>query len=64
MAEIEINGRCLCGFVTYRVAKEPNWCGHCHCSDCRRYSGSAVATFAGFDKEYFALTGGEFGSFE
>ena len=64
MSEKEIRGHCLCGSVRYRLSGEPNWCAHCHCSDCRRHVGGAVATFIGVDKQYFSLEQGEFASYE
>ena len=57
-------GHCLCKSVRYVVDGEPVWCAHCHCTDCRRHTGSAVATFVCFDKGQFGLTAGEFGRIE
>mgnify|MGYP001821247042 CR=1 FL=1 len=59
-----IKGHCLCKSVRYVVDGEPVWCAHCHCSDCRRHTGSAVATFVCFEKGQFSLTAGEFGRIE
>lgn len=39
-----IEGRCLCGKVSYKAAVEPSFVGVCHCSDCQRFTGSAFAT--------------------
>jgi hypothetical protein len=39
------SGSCLCGKVTYRVKGAPLRIGICHCTDCRKESGSAFATF-------------------
>lgn len=41
-------GRCLCGDVQFTVAGDPIYVFHCHCEECRRNMGAAVATFAGF----------------
>ncbi|SES27128.1 GFA family protein [Rhizobium sp. NFR03] len=38
-------GSCRCGNVRFRVAGEPLRVGICHCTDCRRESGSAFAFF-------------------
>jgi hypothetical protein len=51
-------GHCLCEAVKYKVAGEPLWSAHCHCSSCRRNTGSSVATFVGFNRATFALTEG------
>lgn len=59
----EIRGQCQCGKVQYLSTKEPLWCAHCHCSDCRKQVASPVATFVGFAREHFSLTRGEFAVF-
>ena len=64
MATIPFTGRCRCGDIQYSISKAPNWCGHCHCVDCRRQTSSAVATFIGCDEGAFELTGGEFTVYE
>lgn len=64
MSDRILRGHCLCKAVRYTVDGEPLWCGHCHCADCRRHTGSAVATFIGVKQDQFKLTGGEFGRIE
>ena len=59
-----LKGHCLCKAVQYVIEGEPLWCAHCHCADCRRHTGSAVATFVGVKKGQFSLTVGEFGRIE
>lgn len=59
-----LRGHCLCKTVQYAVEGEAHWCAHCHCADCRRHTGSAVATFVCVDKDQFALTSGELGRIE
>ena len=46
-----ITGRCLCGEVRYQLTGEPAWAVHCHCSRCRKTSGTAFASnlFVPFD---------------
>jgi hypothetical protein len=39
-----IRGSCLCGGVTYEISGEVSPIGQCHCSLCRKTSGSAAAT--------------------
>jgi hypothetical protein len=41
-------GGCLCGKVRYQTNAEPLWLCHCHCSVCRKHTGSPVATWIGF----------------
>lgn len=40
-----IEGRCLCGDVTVRVARHRAEVFACHCSRCRRWTGSALFVF-------------------
>jgi hypothetical protein len=40
-------GRCYCGAVQYAVADEFAYAANCHCSNCRRTTGSAFKPFAG-----------------
>ena len=41
MAKIE--GGCLCGKIRYRLTAEPQGFQYCHCSRCRKFTGSAHA---------------------
>jgi hypothetical protein len=40
------SGSCLCGEVRYEFSEEPRVCVACHCSNCRKATGSAFATWA------------------
>lgn len=40
-----VGGRCLCGAVSYEVELPSNWVAHCHCLNCRKFSGSAFLTW-------------------
>ena len=40
-----ISGRCLCGAVEVRVGRHRAEVGACHCSRCRRWTGSALFAF-------------------
>lgn len=42
-----LNGSCLCGAVRYTVADEFQYAMICHCSQCRRATGSAFKPFGG-----------------
>lgn len=52
-------GRCLCGRVQFEVRGKQLWVAHCHCESCRRNTGSAVATFIGYNKAQLTYTRGE-----
>ncbi|RWO25878.1 MAG: GFA family protein [Mesorhizobium sp.] len=39
-------GSCICRGVTFRVTGDPLRVGICHCSDCRKASGSIFSAFA------------------
>ena len=54
-------GKCFCGAVQYAVADEFRYAMNCHCSNCRRTTGSAFKPFAGIEREKFAVTGGKDG---
>ena len=41
-------GHCYCGEINFETNGDPIWISHCHCESCRRHSGSAMTTFAGF----------------
>ena len=40
-----LGGKCYCGAVQYRVADEFLYAANCHCSNCRRTTGSAFKPF-------------------
>jgi hypothetical protein len=52
-------GSCLCGAVRYRVADEFVYALNCHCSQCRRVTGSAFKPFAGIPADKLKLTKGK-----
>lgn len=37
---MKLDGACLCGAVTVRLARQPAVVNMCHCADCQRRSGS------------------------
>ena len=45
MSEAGMSGRCLCGAVTIRIGSHEPEVGACHCTMCRRWSGSAYFAF-------------------
>jgi hypothetical protein len=52
-------GKCLCGAVQYAVADEFAYAANCHCSNCRRATGSAFKPFAGIERDKLSITKGE-----
>jgi hypothetical protein len=52
-------GGCRCGAVRYGVADEFRYAANCHCSNCRKATGSAFKAFAGIEREKLELTKGQ-----
>jgi hypothetical protein len=57
MSEAIRTGGCLCGSVRYSIRGEPYKSGLCHCTDCRRVTGSAFLAYADWRLEQFEYTG-------
>ena len=53
-----LRGSCYCGAVQYEVADEFEYAANCHCSDCRRVTGSAFKPFAGIAREKLRIVAG------
>ena len=51
-------GKCLCGTVHYAVADAFLYAANCHCSNCRRTTGSAFKPFAGIERDKVRVTSG------
>ena len=51
-------GKCFCGAVHYFVADEFVYAANCHCSNCRRATGSAFKPFAGIERDKLVVTEG------
>ena len=54
-----IEGVCLCGAVRYEVADAFIYAANCHCSNCRRATGSAFKAFAGIERDRLRITRGD-----
>ena len=54
-----LKGGCLCGAVEYEIPDALLYAGYCHCSECRRFSGSAFSVFGGISKGDFRLLKGD-----
>jgi len=51
-------GKCLCGAVQYSVPDAFRYALNCHCSNCRRATGSAFKPFAGIERDQLVVTQG------
>lgn len=51
-------GNCFCGAVHYAVADEFRYAMNCHCSNCRRTTGSAFKPFAGIERNKLSIVKG------
>jgi hypothetical protein len=51
-------GSCLCGAVQYAVPDAFGYALMCHCSQCRRATGSAFKPFAGIARDQLRITKG------
>ena len=56
---MKIDGRCHCGFITYKAEIDPCKVLVCHCTGCQSLSGSAFRTVAFADSDTFTLLTGE-----
>ncbi len=55
--ERERQGGCRCGAVRYEVRGEPVKVGLCHCTDCRKETGSLYLAYADWRRSEFTVTG-------
>jgi len=54
-----LTGSCLCQQVEYEVSDEFEYAMNCHCSQCRRVTGSAFKPLAGIERGKLALRRGK-----
>lgn len=54
-----VAGGCLCGAVSFEIELPTIFCGHCHCSMCRRPHGASYVTWVGVPPAQFRITAGE-----
>jgi hypothetical protein len=55
---MRLSGKCFYGTVEYAVEDAFVYAANCHCSGCRRATGSAFKPFAGIPRENLAITKG------
>jgi hypothetical protein len=53
-----LTGKCFCCAVHYAVADEFVYAMNCHCSNCRRTTGSAFKPFAGIERAKLSVKKG------
>lgn len=51
-------GECYCRAVRFEVADEFSYAMNCHCSNCRRTTGSAFKPFAGIARDKLRIVRG------
>lgn len=54
-----ITGGCLCGALRFRIDGDVGAGGYCHCTDCRRVTGSAFNVSVAAEAANFAVVTGE-----
>lgn len=59
MANTMLTGQCYCGQARYEVEDAFLYAANCHCSQCRRTTGSAFKPFVGIEREKLRLTQGQ-----
>lgn len=55
----QLSGSCLCGAIVLRLPDAFDYMGHCHCGECRKFSGADYATVGGLDADKVELVQGE-----
>jgi len=53
-----LSGRCLCGTIHYRVEDQFLYALNCHCSRCRKATGSAFKPLAGIERDRLQVVEG------
>src|SRR5262245_1350168 len=54
----QVQGGCLCGAVRFTVTLPTLFCGHCHCSMCRRNHGAAYVTWIALPRAQLCIDSG------
>ena len=58
MSDATVSGSCLCGAIRFSVRLPSLFCGHCHCSMCRRNHGAGFVTWFAVPRDQFSLDDG------
>ncbi len=59
MTTSSVSGSCFCEAVKFEIELPTLFCGHCHCSMCRRPHGASFVTWTAVPPERFTVTSGE-----
>jgi hypothetical protein len=59
----KLDGRCLCGAMTYSCDAEPIFTAICHCKDCQRQTGTAFSIVVGVPVDAVVVSGDSLASF-
>ncbi|MDN3611452.1 GFA family protein [Vibrio ostreicida] len=54
-----LTGSCLCGKIGIEVPDDFDYMGNCHCSECRKFTGSDYSSVGGISSSKFVFTKGE-----
>lgn len=54
-----LNGRCLCGKISYTIQKNALHISHCHCRMCQKSHAAAFGTYARIKAQDYKLKGSE-----
>src|SRR5262250_1375729 len=54
----QATGGCLCGAVRFTITTPTLFCGHCHCSMCRRNHGAAYVTWVAVPRAQVSVDSG------
>ena len=54
----QVRGGCLCGAVRFTVTLPTLFCGHCHCTMCRRNHGAAFVTWIAVPRTQVSVDSG------
>ena len=54
-----VTGSCFCGELQFEIDLPTLFCGHCHCSMCRRPHGASYVTWCGVKPSQFRFTAGQ-----
>lgn len=59
MTASAVKGGCFCGAIEFEIEMPTKFCGHCHCSMCRRPHGASYVTWVGISPEQFVIVKGK-----
>jgi hypothetical protein len=58
MSENSIPGACFCGEIEFSIELPTLFCGHCHCTMCRRNHGAGYVTWFGVPRKKLSIDAG------